>query len=84
MEAIEFQGQDKEDLKAAPGTERLVLDLPVKRHKLEVPEGTISVITSCWYLTDEEIELLITKKVIWFTAWGNTHPPITMSVEKPF
>lgn len=87
MEAIEFQGQDKEDLKAAPGTEQIVYDLPVKRHNVKLGDAgdmVFPAVTSCWYFTDEEIEQLIVSKVIWFTALGPTHPPIMLSVEKPF
>jgi hypothetical protein len=88
MLPIEFMGQDKDLLKAAPGTEDAVIDLPVKRHQqtitLQHETVKINAVTSCWFLTDEEIEKLIDKKVIWFTAWGTTHPPISLSLDKPF
>lgn len=93
MEPIEFMGMDETPLKAPKGTEKNVVDLPVKsiKQKIEVqrPDGSTEVVdmpikVSCWYFTDEDIEKLITEKVLWFGAWGESHPPIFLTTERPF
>lgn len=87
MEPIEFMGMDKEFLKAAPGTESAVRDLPVKRHKQLIQMGeelvNMPAVTSCWYVSDEDLEKIIKERVVWFTAWGTSHPPVILSADRP-
>jgi len=53
-------------------------DLPVTRFKLE--NGTPAV-QSCWKLSQEEIEEVAKNGKIYFSIYGNTHPPICLSTE---
>jgi len=56
------------------------------------PEGTVYALpvmsngkscTSCWELTDEEIEYIKEHKKIWVQVMGNTHPPLIVFGESP-
>lgn len=59
-------------LKPAPGTEDRVIDLPVTE--------TEYTVQSCWKMTwQERLKVLYTGQV-WFSVWGNTHPPIKLTV----
>ena len=59
-------------LKPAPGTEDRVIDLPVTEAEYTVE--------SCWKMTwQERLKVLYTGQV-WFSCWGNTHPPIRLTV----
>lgn len=57
-----------------------VMDLPVTRYETE--KG-IPAVESCWQLSEEEIREVIRSGKIYFSAWGQTHPPICLSTE-PF
>ena len=57
-----------------------VMDLPVTRINFE--DG-ISVVESCWQLSEEELKEIIQSGKIYFSVWGTTHPPICLRVE-PF
>ena len=53
-----------------------VMDLPVTRYQWN---DNTSAVQSCWQLSDEEIQEVIKTGKIYFSAWGNTHPPICLS-----
>lgn len=46
-------------------------------------DGFPGVIT-CWKLTKEEVDELISTGRLWITIMGNVIPPISPTVEKPF
>lgn len=39
--------------------------------------------TSCWELSDEEIEYITKNKKVWVQVMGNTHPPMVIIAESP-
>ena len=41
-------------------------------------------VLSKWQLTDEELEEVKRTGVVWFSCWGNTHPPMWISGKDPF
>lgn len=57
-------------LKAPPGEEENVVDLPVFLNR---DEGTVS---SLWMPTDEEREIIAKGGGVMVTIWGHTHPPV--------
>ena len=63
-------------LKAAPGTEDEVEDLPIYY-------GDTDII-SCWSATWwERLQILFTGRV-WFWIMGETHPPVSLQTYYPF
>jgi hypothetical protein len=58
-----------------------VIDLPT--HRYRDLDGNQHVI-SCWKLTVDEIAEILRTGVIWFHAWGHTHPPISIQGTCPF
>ena len=68
-------------LKAAPGTEDKVYDLPICRTYDSLGN---ELVISVWELTDEDIEALIKNRKIYFQCWGHTHPPIVLSANSLF
>ena len=64
---------------AAAGT---VCDLHV--HRYRDLDGQPNVISK-WQLTPDELEEVIrTGGVVWFGCWGQTHPPMWISGNRPF
>lgn len=55
-----------------------VQDLPVTRFTVN---GTIPAVESCWALTPEELKQVIKSGNIYFSVYGNTHPPIYIGTE---
>ena len=58
-----------------------VVDLPVHRHK--DLDGNPHVISK-WKFSPEELEEVLRTGEVWFTSWGNTHPPIAIFGLTPF
>ncbi len=58
------------------GTTPDVMDLPVTRYQWR--EG-VPAVQSCWQLSNEELQEVIRTGKVYFSAWGNTHPPICLS-----
>lgn len=69
-------------LVAPEGQEGSVGKLPSTRYVLHTPDGDMPSICSCWELSDEEIEKLKETKRIYFHTYGETHPPIMLTVDK--
>jgi len=46
-------------------------------------DGTPLVI-SCWKLTRDELEILLATGRVWLTVLGQTRPPVSLSINKPF
>lgn len=63
---------------AAAGT---VYDLHV--HRYRDLDGQPNVISK-WQLTLEELEEVKRTGVVWFSCWGETHPPIWITGSDPF
>lgn len=41
--------------------------------------------TSCWELTEDEwLDIRNNGLKVWLTVYGEGHPPVSLSVEKPF
>lgn len=77
MRGIEFP-EATTKLLPPEGQEDKVYALHIWRH----PEG--GLVISKWKLTwRERIKILFTGN-LWFSAWGNTHPPVSHSVDYPF
>lgn len=55
-----------------------VMDLPVTR--FELGKG-IPAVQSCWQLSDEELKEVNKTGKIYFSIYGNIHPPICISAE---
>jgi len=52
-------------------------------HRYRDLDGNPHVISK-WQLSAEELEEVMRTGVIWFSCWGNTHPPIWLSGTDPF
>lgn len=79
MKPIDFP-QANDLLRAAPGTEESVVDLPVAR--IQYLDGTPGIV-SCWRLSFwERLKVLWTGNV-YFEALARTHPPILLTVDPP-
>lgn len=53
-------------------------DLPV----LTTKEGCN---ISCWQFTKEELHTIVRNKgVVWLMVWGQGHPPVDITADKPF
>jgi hypothetical protein len=44
----------------------------------------VPVVISCWKLTQEEVQTLISTGRIWLTVVGKSMPPVSVSVHSPF
>lgn len=74
-------------LKAAPGTEEWVRDLPIFRQGLSfLPNGVRmdQCVVSCWELSPEELAEVVKTGKIYFQCFGGTHPPISIHGLSPF
>lgn len=58
-----------------------VLDLPIHRYR-DLDRN--SHVISCWRLTNEEWAEVARTGLIWFHAWGETHPPVSIIGLSPF
>ncbi len=65
-------------LKAPPGQENEVMDLPITR--LNFDDGTRGV-ESCWKLSKEELDEVMRTGKVYFTCMGDTHPPILLTTK---
>ena len=76
MKPIEFKGMTG----VLASDQPQYLPLPVKRLR----NDTDSVV-SCWYLTDEDIAVLVQTRKIWVDQWtfGNLLQPQMLSLEEP-
>lgn len=63
-------------LKAPPGEEENVVDLPVFANRDE------NTVTSLWLPTDEEREIIAQGGGIAVTIWGLTHPPVMVGAAR--
>lgn len=41
-------------------------------------------VMSCWKFSPEELAEIARTGVCWFSCWGNTHPPMWITGERPF
>jgi hypothetical protein len=74
-------------LKAQPGTEAWVRDLPIFRQGLSFTadgQRLDQCTVSCWQLTPEEQAEVARTGVVYFQAFGRTHPPISVHGLSPF
>jgi hypothetical protein len=74
-------------IKAAPGTEAWVSDLPIYRQGLSfTPDGQRldQCVVSCWQLSPEELAEVQRTGVVYFQAFGMTHPPVSVWGTSPF
>lgn len=63
-------------------TEGSVYDLHVHRYRDEAGNSNV---LSKWQLSPEELAAVVASGgVLWFNAWGETHPPIWISGIDPF
>lgn len=69
-------------LKAAPGTEEYVQDLPYAQ--AIDPNTNLPYVVSCWELNKEERDMLLREGKIYISFVGNTIPPVLPTVEYPF
>lgn len=63
---------------AAAGT---VYGLRVRKY---VDLDGVPNVLSCWELTDEEVELVVLHRRVWFNVWGQTHAPLFITGHDPF
>jgi hypothetical protein len=78
---VEFPEQNTV-LKAAPGTESWVRDLPIYR---QYPDGVNDqCVVSCWELSAEEVAEIVRTGRVYFQAFGPTHPPVALHGSNPF
>jgi hypothetical protein len=83
---IEFpEGNDT--LRAAPGTEEFVNDLPIFRQPLpgqQMKPGNLPCVVSCFQLTPEEKAEFDRTGVLYLQVLGHTHPPVSIHAFNPF
>lgn len=65
-------------LKAPPGMEGEVLDLPV--HRSDEP----ALVVSCWALEPGELEEIQRTGCVWLSVQGRTHAPLYVTARPPF
>ena len=76
MKPVEFE-ESNHNLGAPKGQEKECGSLPV----IKTDVG----FTSCWELTDDEwLDIRNNGNKLWLTVCGEGHPPVLLSVEKPF
>jgi len=68
-------------LKAPPGSEGLVQDLPICQ--AQTPNGIPQMVTA-WELTMEERLKLLSTGILWVSFLGTTIPPTLPQVDDPF
>lgn len=74
-------------LKAAPGTEEWVRDLPIYRQGLSFTadgQRLDQCVVSCWQLSPEELAEIARTGVVYFQCFGTTHPPVSLWGTSPF
>lgn len=79
MKAIPFPQANKV-LKAPPGQEADVYDLPVWGGEVEGIQRCIS----CWEPTPEERAAIAAGGPVWIWVVGHTHPPLVLDAASPF
>lgn len=65
-------------LKAPPGMEGEVGDLPV--HRSDEP----ALVVSCWELEPGDMEEIRRTGRVWLSVQGRTHPPLCVTARAPF
>jgi len=65
-------------LKAPPGQENEVMDLPITRLQFD---DDLSGVESCWELSKEELDEVTRTGRVYFTCMGDTHPPILLTTK---
>ena len=73
MKPVPFEGSNG-ILRAPPGREGDVLDLPVMFGY--DPSAGVPIVVSVWELTEAEIRAVVLSRRMRFSAYGHTHPPI--------
>jgi len=58
------------------GTAPDVMDLPVTRFQFD---NGVPAVQSCWELSPGELEVIRKTGKMYFSIYGNTHPPICLS-----
>jgi hypothetical protein len=74
-------------LKAQPGTESWVMDLPIFRQGLSFTadgQRLDQCVVSCWELTPEELAEVQRTGRLYIQAFGRTHPPVSVHGASPF
>lgn len=74
-------------LKAAPGTEAYVRDLPIYRQPMPgqpVPAGQHPCVVCCYQFSPEELAEINRTGVIYLMHLGYTHPPVGVHGISPF
>lgn len=72
-------------LKAAPGTEDHVNDLPIFRQSFQqLQEGQMPCVVSCAKLSPEELAEVNRTGVVYLQVLGHTHPPVALHSISPF
>jgi hypothetical protein len=72
-------------LKAAPGTEDHVNDLPIFRPTFaQVQAGQLPCVVSCATLSPEELAEVNRTGVVYLQVLGHTHPPVALYGISPF
>lgn len=74
-------------LRAAPGTEDYVNDLPIFRQPMrgeELPEGQQPCVVSCFRFSPEELAEINRTGVVYHMVLGYTHAPVSLHGLSPF
>lgn len=74
-------------LKAAPGTEAYVSDLPIFRQPLpgqQLKPGYMPCVVSCFQLSPQELAEVNRTGRLYLQVLGHTHPPVSISGLSPF
>ncbi|GAA4362120.1 hypothetical protein GCM10023185_29740 [Hymenobacter saemangeumensis] len=69
-------------LRAAPGTESWVRDLPIYRQYADGVND--QCVVSCWELSPEEQAEVARTGRVYFQCFGTTHPPVSIWGTTPF
>jgi hypothetical protein len=74
-------------LRAAPGTEDRVNDLPIFRQPMRgeaLPEGQDPCVVACFKFSPEEIAEINRTGVVYHMVLGYTHAPVSLHAFSPF
>ena len=81
VEAVRFEGCNVIMKKPEGMTDKECGDLPVYRGECDSPMGQVMV--SCWKLTEDDFDQLITTGCVYLWVYGNMHPPVSITTFPP-
>ena len=83
MKPIDFKGANVNMTKPEGMTEEQCGSMPVLHAIVDLgPTKSISSFTSCWELSDEDIDNILRERKVWLTILGQ-QPPVSLESSTP-